>query len=90
MRHATIEALNLGDVLGFVIGCIKDNYKAILIKYDGNYYVISANYTKGESSVSRKIGRWWSSIKFETPEVCDDWWESYLIVREKAITQIYI
>ena len=90
MRHATLEVLKDGEPLGFVIGVVKSNYKAIIIRYNSDYYVISANYTKGNISVYRKIGRWSSSIKFETNEACDIWWEAYQIVREKAVNQIYI
>ena len=90
MRHAPINVLKHGMVLGFVIGVIKDNYKAIIIQHEGDYYTISAYYTKGDISVSRKIGRWFQSIKFESAADCDDWWAAYLIVKEKAVEQIYI
>ena len=90
MRQANLNVLKCGKPLGFVIGIIKDNYKAILIEYDSDYYVISANYTKGDTSVYRKIGRWSSKIGFETSEVCNEWWEAYQSVKEKAATQIYI
>ena len=90
MRHATFEVMKDGKPHGFVIGVVKNNYRAILIEYDADYYVISANYTKGDTSVYRKIGRWSSKIGFETPEVCNEWWEAYQAVKEKAKSQIYI
>ena len=90
MRHATLDVLKDGKPLGFVIGVIKDNYKAIIIEYDGDYYIVSAYYTKGDTSVYRKIGRWSSQIKFETPEVCNEWWSAYQIARESAMNHIYI
>ena len=90
MRQAPLDALRYGKPLGFVIGIIKNSYKAILIEYEGDHYWIPANYIKGGIAVYRKIGKWSSSIKFESEYDCDEWWRTYEVVREKAVDHIYI
>ena len=92
MRHATLEVLIQGLPLGFVINVVKNCHKAILIQHENNYYKIPANYTKGELSVYRKIGKWSSSIQFETSGACDFWWKAYqqVIEHPSTVNQIYI
>jgi len=81
-----------GEPLGFLVGIVKDIYKALLIKYQDDFYVLPMNYSLGELCVTRSFGRWHQSIKFETSEEKIDWWNRYqvLIYGEKAQQQIYI
>ena len=89
MQQATLQVLKFGEPLGYVVGVVKNTYKALLIKYDADYYMIPMNYTKGEKTVYRKIGKWSSRVSFETPEDCDIWWEAYQKIKE-VVNQIYI
>ena len=73
MRTPSKKGMEKGEVLGYINGVIKDNYKAILIHYKEDYFVISGYYRKNESSVSRKIGRWTQTKTFKTPELCTEW-----------------
>ena len=91
MRGAGLEQLKNGKVLGYVIGVLKENYKAMIIEYESDYYIISCNYTKGESTAAmyRKIGKWSNKIRFNNFEERDEFWEYYT----KAVNQakhIYI
>ena len=90
MRHAPLGVLKDGKPLGFVIGVVKKCYKAILIQHMDNYYWIPSNYAKGDTSVYRKVGKWSSSIKFESTDDCGDWWTAYIEIRERAVNHIYI
>jgi len=89
MRAANLTQIKNGEVLGYVIGAMKDNYRAIIIKYEKDYYTISANYTKGEISIYRKIGKWSQARKFETKEECDIFWKYYQNILSQA-EHIYI
>ena len=90
MHHASLDALKNGKPLGFVINVVKNCHKAILICHENEYYWIPANYTKNDLSVSRRIGKWFSSIRFESTDNCGDWWTAYIEVRERAANHIYI
>ncbi len=90
MRHAPLNVLKHGKHLGFVIDVVKKCYKAILIQHEDDHYFIPANYTKGDISVYRRVGRFSSSMKFDSEDDCNEWWAAYEAVREKAVDHIYI
>jgi len=90
VRASLTETLINCKPLGFLVGVVKDCPRAILIERGGNYYTIPANYTKGSLSVSRKIGRWHQSIKFDSEKECNEWWIAYQAVVSEADRQIYI
>ena len=90
MRLPSKSVMEDGKVLGFLIGVVKDCHKAILIQHDNNYYIISANFVKGEVTVYRAIGRASQTIRFKSPAILDDWWRAYQKVVKAANTQMYI
>lgn len=77
MPQANTEVLKNGDVLGMVLNVDTDSYKTMLLAYNEEYYRISMQYSKGNSSVYRRIGRWTSSLDFKDPMLCNDFWEAY-------------
>ncbi len=90
MRRASKAVLERGIPLGFICGVAKDAWEIILIQHGEQYYTIPSNYTKGETSVYRKIGRWSQAIRFESSELCNNWWNAYQRTKELATNQIYI
>jgi hypothetical protein len=91
MRHDPPKlVLEQGKPLGFIIAIVKNCYKAILLSHEGQYYIIPANYKKGDKSVYRRIGNRTHSIKFESESLCDAWWEAYQTIKEKSVDQIYL
>jgi len=90
VRASSTETLIKCKPLGFLVNVVKDCPRAILIERDGNYYTLPGNYTKGSLSVSRKIGRWHQSIKFDSEEECNEWWIAYQAVISEADKQVYI
>jgi len=90
MREATMVSLKSGTAIGYLINVRKELHKAILIKYDNEFFIIPTNYVKGKASVYRKMGKWSQSRKFETPEACNSWWSFYQARMREAINQIYV
>ena len=90
LTHAPLNVLKYGKPLGFVINAINKCHKAILIQHEDDHYFIPGNYTKGDISVYRRIGRYSSAIKFDSTDDCSEWWAAYEAVREKAVDHIYI
>ena len=90
MRQAAMLQLQLGTAIGYIINVQKNVYKTILIRCEGEWFTIPSNYTKGEASVYRKIGRWSQSIKFESEEQCNSWWNFYRARMREAVNQIYV
>ncbi|MHA1280590.1 MAG: hypothetical protein ACTSQ8_25825 [Candidatus Helarchaeota archaeon] len=90
MRQASMGELLLGTTIGYLINVRKNIHKAVLIKCKGEFYIIPANYTKGEKSVYRRIGKWSQSIKFKSEAQCNSWWRFYRARMEEAINQIYV
>ena len=90
MRRPSLETMKNGDVLGYLIGIVKNVPRAFLIHNDGKYFVLESNWTKGETSVYRSIGKWSQAKRFESAAMCDDWWAVFKAVGEKAKDQIYI
>ena len=90
IRASLTETLINCKPLGFLVGVVKNCPRAILIELDGNHYTIPGNYTKGSLSVSRKVGKWHQSIKFDSQAEMFRWWSAYQAVIRKASKQIYI
>lgn len=90
MRFPTLEVLKKGNPLGYLINIVKTVYTAVLIECEGNYYIISADYTRDGCYISRKVGKAHERIKFETFNACSEWWSAYQIVVAKATNQIYV
>lgn len=90
MRKPTITTMEKGNVLGYMINAKKDSYKSILIEYMSQYFVVSGGWEKEETEIYRSIGRGTRSIKFETPELCENWWCVYERVLKSAKIQIYV
>lgn len=91
MRYGTsLTVLGNCNVLGYLVNCVKNVPTAILMESRGEYFVIPANYTKGDMSVYRRVGKWSQSKKFHTSGDCAQWWAAYEIVVGKAKNQIFI
>ena len=90
MRRPSLETMKNGDVLGYLIGVVKNVPWAILIHNNGEYFILESGWKKGETSVYRSIGKWTQSKRFESVAMCDDWWDTFKTVSEKAKDQIYI
>lgn len=90
MRNARIEVLKGGTALGYMINVKKFCYKTLLIKYDDEFFIIPASYEKGNQEVYRRVGKRSESIRFDTPEECNQWWGFYQARVREAIDQIYI
>jgi len=80
MKHATHQVLQLGTAIGYLINVKKGVYKTVLIKHEGEFYTIPANYTKGDLFIYRK----------EYEEQFNSWWKAYQTRIREAIYQIYI
>ena len=89
MREARTEVLKGGTALGYMINARKFHYKTILIKYNDEFFIIPANYERGNLSVYRRVGRGCESIYFDTPEECNRWRGFYQARVREAIDQIY-
>ena len=91
MPSANIKHLEHGIILGYVLNCFKDKYKAFLIEFEGEYYICATNWKKGTSSFYRRTyGKWSIDWKFSSPEVCDKNWIIYQQALSKATEHIYI
>ena len=90
MRQASKEVLTHGETLGYLINVRTGSHKILLITCDDEFFIIPTNYTKGEMSVYRRVGKWSSAIRFESPEACNSWWTSYQARLREAVNQIYI
>jgi len=90
MQEATPMALKRGTVLGYMINVRKTEHKTILLKYDGQYYAISAEWYQGEKAAHRKVGKWTFQKTFDAPELLSNWWEDYTRALNEAVDQIYI
>ncbi len=92
MRYGTsLAVLANCNVLGYLVNAVKNVPTAILMESLGEYFVIPANYTKGDMSVYRRVGKWSQSKKFHNSSDCDEWWAAYTLVIEKAAkNQIFI
>jgi len=90
MRQAHTVVLKFGTSLGYMIGVKKGAYRTILIQYDKEFFTIPDNYTKGDTKVYRKTGKWTQTKEFETHEECTTWWEAYQERLQDACNQIYI
>lgn len=96
MRTAGMKELDAHDVhvLGYLIGVVKGMRKAVLLKSGADYFVISPNWEKGETSWYKSVvvrgKKWSSSWKFENEERSDEAWRRYRTLMAKADTQIYL
>ncbi len=90
IRRASKQVLQEGTALGYLINVRKDSYKDILIKHGDEFFIIPANYTKGKTSIYRKIGKWSQTRKFESESDCNSWWNFYQARMKEAINQIYV
>lgn len=92
MQGATLEVLQYGFVLGYMIQVKKEEYKTILIRHDGKYYTIAGNWLIGADCGVYRVtkGHWSTSLKFDTNEQRDEWWRNYCHVMDLAKDQIYI
>lgn len=100
MRHASLEVLQKGDVLGFVINVVKDCDKAVLLSYKEDYYTIPTDYVRKDKVVLRKVGKKNTSIfkvpvktktiEFQYRSYCTTWWDTYQDVLKKAVQHIYV
>ena len=83
-------------VLGFITG-IRNN-AIVLVHYNGEYYVIDANWKKSTPTTlsrktakfSRKFGYLQRKKEFKDESSCYAIWEAYKIVLGKAPEHIYI
>jgi len=90
MQRASLDVLKDGTSLGYIINGKKGVYSIILIEHLGLYNFIEGNWGKRSESVSRQIGKYFQSIKFNTSEECTIWWNYYKKRLDQAINQIYI
>lgn len=90
MKSASSMALKHGKTIGYVINIKKNAYKATIVKYDDEYFIISNDYVKDEITVHRRIGSARLFRRFKTGDECDEWWENYQQRIKEATTQIYI
>ena len=90
MRQPNIIQMKEGKTLGYVINPKKYYSKGIIIQYAEDCFIVSDGFKKGIREVTRRTGKWTRFKKFETPEMCDNWWEAYTQVQKKAIKQIYV
>lgn len=100
MRHASLEVIQEGDVLGFVINVVKDCDKAVLMSYKEDYYTVPTDYKRKDKVVFRKVGSKTTSIfkgptktrtiDFQYRSHCTNWWKAYQEVLKKAIHHIYV
>lgn len=90
MKSASVNALQHGEVLGYMVDIVKGSYKAVLIGHMDEYFTISTVWNKRELSVFRKIGKWSQVRKFDDEIECDKWWAAYQSVLDRATVQIYI
>lgn len=90
MRRASKQVLIEGTTLGYLISVRKGSYKDILIKHGDEFFLIPANYTKGEKSIYRQVDRGSISRRFESKAACDSWWRFYQARMREAVNQIYV
>ena len=96
MRRASTQEMTSGISLGFILNSFKGIPKLYLIAYEGNYFILPANYSRYTASVTRvagftkKLGNVRETIKFESTEKCTDWWAAYQRILGTTTNQIYI
>jgi len=92
MRQVTIAAMQNGKCLGYVVNAIKDSYNTAIIAYNHDYYILSLSWEKGDKSVHRWLPKYYTqNKKFESEELCQNWWEAYVKMEKLALTNhIYI
>ena len=90
MIIASLFVLKNGVPLGYVVNIRNGMTKAIVIKHDINYYVISANFRKLKQSVYYKKGKWSVTTSFNSEEDCNVWWEHYSKILKQTNNQIYV
>ena len=90
MRMPSKTIMETGEVLGYLIKVVKGCFRGILIRKDFDWYIIKADYVKGEMAVYRKSGKWTTKIQFKTTIECDEWWQEYEKVKADATKQIYL
>jgi len=90
MKQATFDAMKRGDVLGYVLNCVKGCHRAVLVKHAREYFIIYADWQRGTKAVFRRIGKWTQRRDFTTDEELAKWWQAYQEASERAVEQIYI
>ena len=90
MIIASLFVLKNGIPLGYVVNVRNGMSKAIIIKHDINYYILSATFRKLRQSVYYKKGKWSVTTSFKSDKDCDIWWEYYSKILKKTNNQIYI
>ncbi len=90
MRVATASAVKDGDVLGYMVNVVKDDYKSVLIKYMDQYYTCTLLWRKQTLSVSRPVGKWTRSMRFDSEAELNEFWTDYQQLKRDVFRQIYI
>jgi hypothetical protein len=90
-RHASLDAMQNGELLGFVINCRTGVYKAYLFKHFDDYYFLEDGWYAGcdETTIYRKQGKWLHKREFKTPELHAEWLAAYQNVKQQA-KQVYL
>jgi len=83
---------NCEEVLGYFLGIVKGSYKSVLIKSQGEYYIISTNWIKGNNTIYRKINgtSFSESLPFAKKEKLDSFWDKLQNILSQAKNHIYI
>lgn len=90
MSPASRAVMKCGKVLGYANNADKYHWKTIIIEFMGNYFTIPAGFKNYGTYVSKRAGKGMNNIRFDSEEICNEWWELYTKVLKKATTQIYI
>lgn len=89
MRVCPLAGLKDGEVLGYMVNVHKSYTKALLIKWEGEYYVYGVGWTKDTHSCRLIFGRRWVRA-FDTETARDDYFEAYEQAAAKATQQIFV
>lgn len=79
-----INDLDNIDVIGYVVGCRKNSYKCIILKFKNEYFYIDASWKKGTKNMYRKVGKWSYRMEIDNEELVNKFYHNYKIICSSA------
>ncbi len=86
----TTPILSNCEVLGYLLGVVKYNHKAVLIKSETDYYILNTSWKKSDAVIYRSIGSSMGTKIFNSECECNIFWDLLQEVISRAVKHIYI
>jgi len=91
MKSAPKGAIENGIAIGYVVNCLPDSYKTLILYYKQEYFTFSCEWKwHSETKIWKEERNRLKYIEFHTEIGLTIFWEAYVNLRNSPLTQIYL